>query len=234
MTELANFHFDPVKSGRILRQWLNEKGMTASDASALTGISYDTISNCMAGRLKEVSLDRSFKIALITGHSIQEYVDWMLDGEDVAFRSLLAGSQAVGTSEREQGAAPLKPEAPIPDGINAYMMEQNRRLREFYTNHIEKLEDNHAKEISVLKDTHKEGMDGIKNAYQEQIHRMEETIQSQKSTIKTQRIWLVITAAISVLALGMVSYDFLDRNVGWIRSFHLPDNSNTPIHSLRG
>lgn len=86
MQSLAQFHFDPKKSGAILKKWIKESGFTYHQIAEMTGIPYDTLNNSLQGRVQDLSLERAFKVAVCTGHSTCEYIKLMLQDEDIDFR----------------------------------------------------------------------------------------------------------------------------------------------------
>lgn len=82
---LAQFHFSKEKSGRILRQWADESGLTRQELSDITGIPLNTLNNSLYGKVQDLTVDRTFKIATATGHCICEYIQLQLDNESIDF-----------------------------------------------------------------------------------------------------------------------------------------------------
>ena len=82
---LKNFHFDPDKSARILNGWTKDAGVSIKKLGDETGYTFDTINNTLHGKVKDLSLERVFKIAASTGHSVCEYILLMLQDEDIDF-----------------------------------------------------------------------------------------------------------------------------------------------------
>ena len=82
---LHDFHFDPQKSGIILKNWIKEKNLSYSFVSEATGISLDTLNNSINGKVMDLRIERVFKIATLTGHSVCEYLRLMLDDENIDF-----------------------------------------------------------------------------------------------------------------------------------------------------
>lgn len=82
---LQNFHFDQDKSGRILNKWAKDSGVSIKTLGDDTGYTFDTINNSLHGKIKDLSLERVFKIATRTGHSVCEYILLMLQDEDIDF-----------------------------------------------------------------------------------------------------------------------------------------------------
>lgn len=85
MLTIDVFHFDKEKSGNLLKKWLKENGLSQHHAANLTGIHQDTLFNCLSGRVQDIKFETVFKIALITGHTVDDYIREMLDGIDVPF-----------------------------------------------------------------------------------------------------------------------------------------------------
>lgn len=84
-TSLKEYHFNPEKSGKILNEWVKKSGMSCQKVADETNYSYDTMNNSLHGKIKDLSLERVFKISVITGHSVCEYLRLMLLGEDIDF-----------------------------------------------------------------------------------------------------------------------------------------------------
>lgn len=82
---LKNFHFDQDKSGKILNKWAKDAGVSIKTLGDDTGYTFDTINNSLHGKIKDLSLERVFKIATRTGHSVCEYILLMLQDEDIDF-----------------------------------------------------------------------------------------------------------------------------------------------------
>ena len=85
MKTIDIFHFDKEKSGNLLKKWLKNAGLSQHHAADLVGIHQDTLFNCISGRVQDIKFEIIFKIALITGHTVDDYIREMLDGEDVSF-----------------------------------------------------------------------------------------------------------------------------------------------------
>lgn len=83
---LAEFHFDTEKSGEILRSFLADGRISNAGAAKALGYSYDTINDNLRGKNKESKMDFVVKVCAITGHTLAEWCERMLDGvnEEVA------------------------------------------------------------------------------------------------------------------------------------------------------
>ena len=80
---LLSFAFDKAKSGEILSEWLAAAGYNNySQTARLVGMTDDMLYNVLSGRNKEISLDRVFKLCTLTGHTVDEFVNRLLNGMD--------------------------------------------------------------------------------------------------------------------------------------------------------
>lgn len=66
--------------GEVLKQYLDERGMTAGDLARQMGINRGSIYSLMDGRAKEPTLTRAKEIADALGVTLQEFADRM-DGK---------------------------------------------------------------------------------------------------------------------------------------------------------
>lgn len=71
---LKEFHFDRTKSGEVLHSWVKNCPKPRKEIIAETGLSEDAFSNCIYGRSQDLYIDRAFKIAVATGHTLSEYI----------------------------------------------------------------------------------------------------------------------------------------------------------------
>ena len=81
---LESFHFNPQKSGQIFRQLCKERGITKAALAARSGLSYDTVDNCLKGR-SEITFERVFKFCVVLGLPIEAYMLLLLKDEDIDF-----------------------------------------------------------------------------------------------------------------------------------------------------
>ena len=84
---IASFSFDKAKAGRILKQYIEESPYSQRQIAPMVGMSEDMLSNVLRGMNKEISLERIFKICIVTGRPVCEFIREMLDGEDIDFRA---------------------------------------------------------------------------------------------------------------------------------------------------
>lgn len=82
---IVDFRFDPVRSGKILSKWIADSGKTRDEVATETGISTHTVSNMVYAKVCDLKLEFVFKIAVVTGHSVCEYIALMLKEEDIDF-----------------------------------------------------------------------------------------------------------------------------------------------------
>jgi hypothetical protein len=83
---LAEFHFDTVKSGCILRTFLSDSKISRAECAKRIGLSYDALDDSLKGRNKDSKMELVVKICFLTGRTVKEWCELMLDGvnEDVA------------------------------------------------------------------------------------------------------------------------------------------------------
>lgn len=108
-TSLKEYHFNPEKSGKILNEWVKKSGMSCQKVADETNYSYDTMNNSLHGKIKELSLERVFKISVVTGHSVCEYLRLMLLGEDIDFADRIHVLR-----DAEYSLVPLESDLPSP------------------------------------------------------------------------------------------------------------------------
>lgn len=83
--DLIHFHFNPVKTGQIIKQLCNDRGMSMASLAKKTGITYDTMDNIFRGRV-DVKFEQLFKVCCVLGLPIEALLLTMLKDEDVDFR----------------------------------------------------------------------------------------------------------------------------------------------------
>lgn len=81
---LITFRFNPQKSAQIFKQLCKERGIKRQSLASRTGISYDTVENCLKGR-GDLSFERVFKFCVVLGLPIESYMRLMLKDEDIDF-----------------------------------------------------------------------------------------------------------------------------------------------------
>lgn len=81
---LVTFHFNPQKAAQIFKQLKKERGISDTVLAARTGLSYDTVTNCLKGR-SDLSFERVFKFCVVLGLPIESFMRLMLKDEDIDF-----------------------------------------------------------------------------------------------------------------------------------------------------
>lgn len=197
---LANFHFDAQKSAKILKEWVKESGMPYQRVAEVTGYSYDTINNSLAGRISEISLERVFKIATCTGHSVTEFLAISLQGTDAAFApdAALITAQNVPHTGKEQDA---EDGHAVPGVLD--------RFKALYLRMIDQMRDQHEAE----KQTIMSSLTKTLEAKDDMIARQDRQIKSltRKSTVLS----IIITLETVFIAV-MLAVDVLNPSRGWI------------------
>ena len=149
MITIDVFHFDKEKSGNLLKKWLKECGLSQHHAADLTGIHQDTLFNCLSGRVQDIKFETVFKIALITGHTVDDYIREMLEGLDVPFYC-----RVVQDPPAPDPAASAPVDALRPDTVLDKELSVIAKLYEHQLNHLEKqfhmIERMHDREIARL------------------------------------------------------------------------------------
>lgn len=83
---IAEFHFDTVKSGAILLDFLNDANISKAKAAKSIGLSYDALDDSLKGKNKESKMELVVKLCYLTSRTIREWCERMLEGvnDDVA------------------------------------------------------------------------------------------------------------------------------------------------------
>lgn len=117
---LVSFHFDPRKSGQIIKQLCKERGVSQASLAAQTGMSYDTITNCIGGKVQDLRFERVFKFCVVLGIPMEAYLLLMLKDEDIDFLDdvLLYDVKDNETTPATEIPAEILPEA-VPDTVVA-------------------------------------------------------------------------------------------------------------------
>ena len=146
---LAEFHFDTVRSGQILQSFLTESRISHRVAEKLLGYSYDTIADTLHGKNKDSKMEFVMKICAITGHTVSEWCDRMLEGvnDDVA--------KAVRTAFAPQSTATEQKPTVTPEVIIPMLLTLQ------------------ADAIERNKDTLHEALDALQRQYEQRIAYLE-------------------------------------------------------------
>ena len=219
---IAEFHFDKEKSGDILRQWVDDSGLTRNEMADLVGMSVHTLNNSLYGKVQDLSIDRTFKIATATGHSVCEYISLMLEDENIDFADkvhVLRGDDLHPVKYKEASVHVAIAEPPS-DAI----LDRFRRL---YDVTIEQLRD----QIRQLK----ESRELMREQYQQQLATMERQHVAHNTAMEThhaevtaradqeierlqkQNVRLRKALTIETIAIGALFFaDALIGDRGWI------------------
>lgn len=87
--DLVGFHFNPVKTGQILKQFRLDKGMSISSVAKRTGLTYDTIDNIERGRVLDIKFETLFKLCCAYETSVEAVMLLMLTDMPISFRELI-------------------------------------------------------------------------------------------------------------------------------------------------
>lgn len=100
------FDMAPVHPGRILRQFMEEKGWTHEELAVITGISRQMIYMILSGK-SNLSLETAARLAAAFGNSVEEWIKW-----DSLYRMAVmqpgADLSNVGKLSRMYDLAPIK------------------------------------------------------------------------------------------------------------------------------
>jgi len=239
---LAEFHFDKEKSGEILRRWVDESGYTRNEIAEKVGMSVHTLNNSLYGKVQDLSVDRTFKIAVATGHSVCEYIRLMLQDENIDFAESIhvlrdVDMTLVKYTEAVSQHTPVPPADPPSDAMldrfkriydvtigqlrdQVQQLKDSREImRQQYQQQLETMERQHVVHNTSMETHHAEAM--------QRADREIERLQKQNARLRTALI-------IETSAIGLLFFvDALVGDRGWIlRSIlNLGDNG---IFSLRG
>ena len=209
---LRNFHFDQDKSGRILNGWAKDAGVSIKTLGDDTGYTFDTINNSLHGKIKDLSLERVFKIATRTGHSVCEYILLMLQDEDIDF-----ADQIHVLRNPDMILVPLnetKDKLPTKQGtalVQSHVFDQNSpEVQAVYR----AIMDQAAK-------THQANLDRFKTVFEDALKAKEDSHKEHIATMRRvarQRLrWIIILAVILVAFITWFIWDLSHPEIGLIR-----------------
>lgn len=158
MITIDLFHFDKQKSGALLKKWIKDMGLTQHHAAEMTSIHPDTLQNCLSGRIQDIKFEIVFKLAVITGHTVDDYIREMLDGEDAAFYC------------RAVPDAPVDPAATPPVPITEIAM----------------LEAAHEKELTLISQVYERQLERMEKLQDQRIDDLKEEIRALKAELKAK------------------------------------------------
>lgn len=254
LQNLADFHFEPAKSGKILKKWIQDAGVSYAYVSKETGITPDTLNNCMRGLVQDLRIERVFKIGLVTGHTVDEYVFEMMKDEEIDFVDQVA---EVYTAEK---SAPVIETKPAPASAPAHKephavafeeisqrlhAEQNEildRFKNVYTAYVEQLKDQirqlkesreimkqqYEKQLDAMDRQHREHDTEIEKAHRATLERAD----AENVRLRKNNRWKTIALTCeTVLIVGVCMIDLANQNIGWFRGLL---NSPTGHINLKG
>lgn len=238
---LLEYHFDPKKSGEILKRWVKDAGMSYAEVADQTGYSQDTINNSLSGKIKELSLERVFKIAVLTGHSVCEYLREMLDGADIAFadRIHVLTDKPLHMVKYTDTIAPSLPAVLPEHHTDDATLDRFRRIhgdyaaaiREQTKQQLDTMERQHREHNSTVEKLHAAHLDDLYKNHAEVVAKLE----LENKRLRKRNIFLTIALALETIAvIGITMYDMLNRNVGWFRGLFSPGGAGNGFDSLRG
>lgn len=230
---ITTYNFDRAKAGKIMKQFISESAYNQSQVAQMASMTDDMMSNVLAGRNKEIGFERVFKICVITGHSICEFIRLMLEDEDVDFftkdgcvichpQKTDVIPQITGTNVKYDGHGMDPKEfnhyVEHMDKQNAEVLERfkilhegNRTLMaEQYKQSIKRYED----QIKIITEEHKDDMKAIKDAHAETVRILTEQNKRLRCT-SWILFGLFLLETIGVIALFM--YDAMHPDIGWLR-----------------
>ena len=215
---LKNFHFDPEKSGRILNGWAKEAGVGIRTLGDDTGYTYDTTNNSLHGKIKELSLERVFKFAVRTGHSVCEYIRLMLQDEDIDFADEIHVLREVDftlvpyANDHVAGT-----ESPVSDAksctnlVQAPVFDQNSpEVQAVYRAIMKQAADTHQANLERFKAIYD-------NAMREQEKAHKEHIETVRKVARQRLRWIIILAVLLLAVVVWFIWDLTHPELGLIR-----------------
>lgn len=212
MANLQNFHFDPVKSGQILNNWAKQAGVSIKTLGDETGYTYDTTNNSLHGKIKDLSLERVFKFAVRTGHSVCEYIRLMLQDEDIDFADqihvlreadfqLVPYSETLETSVKQQDTTLVQPRvfdqnSPEVQAVYRAVMEQATIVHQA---NIERIKNIYDKAIKDQSDAHDKHIETVRKVARQRLR------------------WIIILAVTLMAIIVWFIWDLSHPDLGLIR-----------------
>ena len=121
LVSLADFRFNPIKLGQIIRKYAQDRGISQAAMAKLTGYSYDTIGHVYAGQTKKSpTFEMVTKFSVALGVPIEVLMLLALKDEDIDFLARVPLYDPVRGKIVHQldGAPTLSPEV-VPDAVAA-------------------------------------------------------------------------------------------------------------------
>lgn len=248
---ISTFNFDRAKAGKVMKQFIADSAYSQSQVAQMAGITDDMMSNVLAGRNKDIGFERVFKVCVITGHSICEFIRLMLEDEDVDFftkdgcvichpQKTEVIPQITGTNVKYDGHGMDPKEfnhyVEHMDKQNTDVLERfkclhegNRTLMaEQYKQSIQRYEE----QIKIINEEHKNDMEAVKAAHAENVGILTE---QNKRLRRTAWIMFGLFTVETLAILGFFVYDATHSDRGWLQHVaSLLKNCNCTDYIMRG
>lgn len=209
---LKNFHFDQDKSGRILNGWAKDAGVSIKTLGDDTGYTFDTINNSLHGKIKDLSLERVFKIATRTGHSVCEYILLMLKDEDIDFADqihVLRSKDMILVPLNE--TAEKLPEKQNTNLVQAHVFDQNSpEVQAVYRAIMEQATTIHQANLERVKGIYD-------NAIKEKNKAHDDHIETVRKVARQRLRWIIILAVLLLAFVAWFIWDLSHPEIGLIR-----------------
>lgn len=222
---LITFRFDPEKSGSVLKRFTKDAGMSYQKLADSIGYSYDTINNSLGGKIKDLSLERVFKVCTVTGHSVCEYLREMLKDEDIDFADkihvLRDADFALVPYTETIVQDTQKAETSVQNTVNLAVVEQNPMYQAAYQAmmqqaaathqaNLDRFRAIHEGYVKMLEDSHKKAIEDQEKAHQEHIATVRK--------VARQRLrWIILLAVLLLVFIAWFIWDISQPEIGLIR-----------------
>ena len=245
---ITTFNFDRAKAGKVMKQFIADSEYSQSQVAQMAGITDDMMSNVLAGRNKDIGFERVFKICVITGHSICEFIRLMLEDEDVDFftkdgcvichpqkTEVIPQITAQNVKMEEQGFSG--------EAFNRYV-ERSEKLSESNMERFRRIHEENRREaaeqykasiaryehqIQIINQEHKNDMEEVKAAHAETVRIL--TKQNKRLRCTGWILFgLFLLETIGVIALFM--YDAMHPEIGWLRGLRSMFSNKNNIDNL--
>lgn len=209
---LQNFHFDQDKSGRILNKWAKDSGVSIKTLGDDTGYTFDTINNSLHGKIKDLSLERVFKIATRTGHSVCEYILLMLQDEDIDFADqihvLRSKDMILVPLNETKDKLPAKQDTSL---VQTRVFDQNSpEVQAVYRAIMEQATAVHQANLERVKGIYD-------NAIKEQNKAHDDHINTVRKVARQRLRWIIILTVLLLAVIVWFIWDLTHPELGLIR-----------------
>ena len=248
---ITTFNFDRAKAGKVMKQFIADSEYSQSQVAQMAGITDDMMSNVLAGRNKDIGFERVFKICVITGHSICEFIRLMLENEDVDFftkdgcvichpqkMEVIPQITAQNVKMEEQGFSG--------EAFNRYV-ERSEKLSENNLERFRRIHEENRREaaeqykasiaryehqIQIINQEHKTAVDEMKASHAETVS----LLKAQNKRLRcTAWIMFGLFMAETLAILGLFAYDAIHPDRGWLQFMaSMLKNHNSTDYIMRG